>query len=266
MVIQPDDSPGQTPAEPNPAPKRSHRTAWIVGGVGVTVLAIVVVVVIVVVNGGSKSSTSSISGPQSAPAEPPAGYDLSRIAAVANDFPPGFTVTPIPRTVVTQQMVDASTGLGGAGKPVYNPPQCARQPTEIAGAVMQGVTAQGPIGLPGGALPQFVMVFATHSEQPLPASMSAAPTGCDHVSVTINDGSGANGTDEIVSGPTITGVPTLGQKTHWASAPITGQPDDSYIYLAELSDKTQIAVTGNRTDPQLLQDLLVKAVSAIRGQ
>ena len=259
--MEPTDSPGQSPAEPNPSPKRSHRTAWIIGGVVVAVLAIVVVVVIVVVN-GSRSSTSSHGGTQSAPAEPPGGYDISRIAALANDFPPGYTVTPIPRTVLTQKMVDDANGFVGAGKPLFDPPQCAMQHRGnlVEGAVMQGVTAHGPTGLPGRALPQFVMVLATHTEQPIHASKPAP--GCDHVSVTMD---GANGTDERVSGPTITGVPTEGVKTHWVSAPITGQPEDTYIYIALLSNKTLIQVTG-KNDPQLLQDLLVKAVSAIRGQ
>jgi Domain of unknown function (DUF5642) len=193
---------------------------------------------------------------QSVPAEPPGGYDISRIANVANDFPPGFTVAPGRHTVVTQQMVDSLAGLAGGLKPAVDPPQCtpATQGNVVVGTQMQSVSADGP---------QHVAVMATQTAQVNPAS--SVPTGCEHVSLTMNDGSASHGTEDTVTSPTITGIPTYGFKIHWESAPITGEPKDIYKYDAVLSDKTVVGVQGE-SDPQLLQDLLIKAVSAIRGQ
>jgi Domain of unknown function (DUF5642) len=192
----------------------------------------------------------------SAPSEPPGGYDISRIADLADDFPPGFTVAPISHRAVTQQMVDNRDGLAGRLKPLVSPPQCApaTQLNLVVGEQTESLNADGP---------QHVTVMATQSAQVNPASV--VPVGCDQLSLTINDVSGARGTEQRVSSPTIADIPTYGFMIHWETAPIIGGPRDLYKYGAILSDRTVVGVQGE-SDPTLLQKLLVDAVAAIRRQ
>jgi hypothetical protein len=194
-------------------------------------------------------------GTVSAPSEPSGGYDISRIADLSDDFPSEFSVAPISHRVVTQQMVDRGEGVLGRLRPSVSPPQCApaTQSNVVVGERIESLTADGP---------QHVTVIATQSGQMNPASV--VPVGCDQMALTVNDVSGARGTEQKISSPRIAGVPTYGFLIHWETVPLSGGTKDLFKYGAILSDRTVVGVQGE-SDAALLEDLLVKAVSAIRG-
>ena len=71
---------------------------------------------------------------------------------------------------------------------------------------------------------------------------------------------------ERIPAPDIAGATTTGARLTVADP----QEDPDYLYTAALDDRTSIVVMGSADtalDPQrLMADLLVKAVSAVRGQ
>ncbi|WIM87347.1 DUF5642 family protein [Candidatus Mycobacterium wuenschmannii] len=188
------------------------------------------------------------------PAEPPGGYDIGRIANLANQLPPGFTTTEIPRTTLTKEQADSAAGLEKQFAFTFDPPQCNTmlKPTGVeAGSESQGLQAQGP---------QQLMIMAVRTAQPLPDTILGA--GCDRVAFSSQEG--ARGTAERLGGPAIDGVTTAAVKVHldFAVADFS-KTIDRLSYFALLGDKTAVLIDGEK-DPQLLEDLLVKAVAAIR--
>lgn len=259
----PGQPPGVQPYPPSPRPPKGSSTyIWIIGGFTATALVIGLVVALVVMSGGGSNSNTTPADPdtspaaeaQSAPSEPAEGYDISRMANMTADFPSGFNVTKVSHYVVTQQMVDMADAIAGGVKPIVDPPQCvpATHSNVAVDEQMQTIKADGP---------QHIEIIAGQTTQENPASR--VPTDCEHVVLTA--AGGAHGSEDGIPSPTISGVPTYAFKLHWDSAPITGQTKDTYRYVAVLSERTVAGVNGE-SDPELLQDLLVKAVAAIRGQ
>jgi hypothetical protein len=201
----------------------------------------------------SAASTSATSATVSN--EPSGGYDISRISALANQFPPGFTTTPIPRTTLTQQQADSFAGLAKQFPFTFDPPTCAallKRPHILAGTELQGLVATGP---------QRITVVAAQSPQPIENNLGS--DACNHV--TFNAPGSAQGTADRIPGPSIDGVPTVGIKLHLdITLPSLSKSMDQYLYLAVLSNKTGVDLEGE-SDTQLLESLLVKAVTAIRG-
>jgi hypothetical protein len=211
------------------------------------------------------SNSPKANGPQSTPsatkvppatvlAEPPGGYDIGRIANLATQLPPGFTVTQIPRTTLTKEQADSIAGLSKQFAFTFDPAHCntVLKPAGVdAGSVSQGLVAHGP---------QEVTVVAAQSPQAIPDTVVGA--GCSHVTFKSQDT--AQGTADRLPGPAIDGASTSAVKVHLDFAtPTFSKSIDRLTFFAALSDKTAVVVDGE-SNPQLLADLLVKAVAAIR--
>jgi hypothetical protein len=108
-----------------------------------------------------------------------------------------------------------------------------------------------------------IMVAAVKSRDPLP--VATAPAGCDHAAVIRKMGRRQyDSTVKHLPGPSIDGVTTTGTMDVAAAG-----GTKSYVFVGLLSDTVAVAVQGLLPmDPQaedILQDLLVKAVDAIRA-
>lgn len=201
----------------------------------------------------------------------PAGYDITRIDAVANDFPPGFAVTTgLAKTLDDEAIRHA--GIHVLTEATLDPPQCLAAIVPpyadlTAGTVAAGVTANGARG--------GIHVIALRLPQPVTAD--PPPSGCDRVQVT---SAKMTGTAHRITVPAIEGVPTTGVKliesakdddyvfTDGADHLIDDDPD--YLLTAAVDDRTVIVIRGAVDDalnpPQVFSDLLVKAVAAVRGR
>jgi hypothetical protein len=108
-----------------------------------------------------------------------------------------------------------------------------------------------------------IMVAAVKSRDPLP--VATAPAGCDHAAVIRKMGRRQyDSTVKRLPGPSIDGVTTTGTMDMAAAG-----GTKSYVFVGLLSDTVAVTVQGLLPmDPQaedILQDLLVKAVDAIRA-
>ena len=183
-----------------------------------------------------------------------AGIDITRIHQVQNEFPPGYTVKPLPPLTLTQQQVDQLGGLSGTMPFTFDPPQCSAMLKPVAampGARSEGLDAQGA---------EPITVLAVQSPVPGPAQPD---TGCDHVSV--KSPGIAEGTVDRISGPAIDGVDTTGIKIHLTvTRGKLAQSLDRYTFVATLSPTTAVVVQGD-AGPDTLQDILTKSVAALQN-
>lgn len=183
-------------------------------------------------------------------------YDITRIGTVADAFPPGFTVTEIPLTTLTEEQ---AAGLGGISDTLssltFDPPECngmLKSPHVVAGGRTQGVLAEGP---------QEITVMAAESADA--GADAALRTGCDHV--TIRSPGLAEGTIDRIPSPDIDGVTTAGLRSHLdVTLGEHTQTLGRIAFLAPLDERTAVMVLG-AADPALLSDLLVQGVAAVRG-
>jgi hypothetical protein len=203
----------------------------------------------------SSSAPSASPTPLALPAEPPGGYDISRIAQLANEFPPDFKVSPIGPITLTQEQADRLVGAMKKVGSTANPPQCAvalKQPNVLAGSKVQGFAARGP---------QELMVAAAHAAQPVPTYVPV--DACKHM--TFNEPGKLQGTVDHLPSPPIDGVTVIVLKVHLeVTEGGESKTVDQYQYQAPLSDQTGIEVMGE-SDPQMLEGLLTKAITAVRG-
>ena len=139
---------------------------------------------------------------------------------------------------------------------IYDPPQCGAVMSKsthlVAGSQIQGVAVRKP---------QEIVILAVES----PSAVIDPPqvAGCDRVTFTVPDK--LKGSAERIPGPPIAGVKTTGTKTHMdLTTPEGPKSEDETTFRAELSDRVEIAV-GGKADPARLEDLLNKAVVAVRG-
>lgn len=196
---------------------------------------------------------------QNPAAEPsPAPYDISRVGAVADDFPQGFTAQAHPAKTLGQSDIDGSAVAAFTDAQV-DPSQCRSvvippnvDPT--VGTEAAGVIGQGDQG----------NMYVVALRSPNPVAVEAEPAGCDRISLAGSPE--ATGTVERIPAPAIAGVTTTGVKLS-----VEGPEEDpDYLYTAALDDRTSVVVMGSadaQLDPQrLMSDLLIKAVSAVRGQ
>lgn len=212
---------------------------------------------------GGKPQDSSSSSPTFDPfatstavsAGPPSGYDISRIAQLANAFPPDFTVEPIGPMTLTQEQAEGFAGMIKKLASTFKPPHCAealQHPTAIAGGVMQGFAAHGP---------QEIVVAAAQSPQPVPVVVP--PESCKHV--TFNEPGKAQGSVDHIAALPIAGATVVGLKVHTEiTEPGESKTVDRYQYQASLSDRVAVMLSG-ASDPPLLEGILAKAVAAVRG-
>jgi hypothetical protein len=199
----------------------------------------------------------------SAPPHPPssstagAAYDISRVDNVRNDFPPDFTVDVHPSRTLNRHDLGSSDIDPFAGAKI-DPPHCglaiippnAKLSIGTQVAAVSGHADRGIIEVDALRLPK-------------PIAPGPPPAGCDKV--TLSGSPEVSGTAERVPAPTIDGVTTTAIKTTAA-----GEEDPEYLFTAALDEQTTVMVTGN-TDAELnphqvMSDLLVKAVSAVRGR
>jgi Domain of unknown function (DUF5642) len=209
-------------------------------------------------DGQPRPAGSPASAPTSAasPAGPPAGYDISRIAQLANEFPPGYSVSPVGPITLSQEQADSFVGMVKKLGSTFEPRQCAevlKHPTALAGSTIQGFQASGP---------QQIMVAAAQTAQPVPSVVP--PAECDHV--TFNDPGKVQGTVDRLPPPAIDGATVVVVKVH-VEATDSGisKTLDQYQYQATLNDRTGVDVSGE-SDTHLLESLLGKAVMAVRGR
>lgn len=192
-------------------------------------------------------------------AEPsPAPYDISRVDAIKDDFPAGFTVQAHPAKTLGEQDIGGSA-VAAFTDATVEPPQCRSVviPPYVdpkAGTEAAGVIGQGDQGN--------MYVVALRSPNPIAAGDD--PAGCNRIS--LSGSPEATGTVERIPAPAIAGATTTGVKLSVADP----EEDPDYLYTAALDDRTSIVVmgsAGDQLDPQrLMSDLLVKAVDAVRGQ
>lgn len=192
-------------------------------------------------------------------AEPsPAPYDISRVDAVTDDFPQGFTAEAHPAKTLGQSDIDGSAVAAFTDAQV-DPPQCRSvvippyaDPT--VGTEAAGVIGQGDRG----------NMYVVALRSPNAVAAAADPEGCDRIS--LSGSPEATGTVERIPAPAISGVTTTGVKLSVADP----AEDPDYLYTAALDERTSVVVMGSadaQLDPQrVMSDLLVKAVSAVRGQ
>jgi hypothetical protein len=205
--------------------------------------------------GGSHGSQPS--GQPASSSSSAVHYDISRVNNVKSDVPAAFETAPGAPTTLTQDDIDNARVIPFT-KAAYDPPQC--RALVIPPYVEPVVGAQAAILSAEGERGEFFVV-AMRLPHAVPAS--PPPAGCDHVAMSGSDES--TGTAESVPAPRIDGVTTTGVKLK----PATDKTPGGYVYTAALEDQTSVAVMGGADEAlkpqQLLSDLLVKAVAAVRG-
>lgn len=196
--------------------------------------------------------------PAGAAAQDAAPYDISRVDAVKDDFPEGFTAQAHPAKTLGEQDI-AGSGVAAFTDARVDPPQCRaavipRYADPTVGTQAAGVIAQGDQG----------NMYVVALRSPNPVAAEDLPAGCDRIS--LSGSPQATGTVERIPAPGIAGATTTGAKLTVEDP----QEDPDYLYTAALDDRTSVVVMGSADaalDPQrLMSDLLVKAVAAVRGQ
>jgi hypothetical protein len=229
-----------------------------------TLAYLTVALVIVVLSGCARAvdgtpvaAHGSSSGAKSSPGQPVKDYDISRLSKLQTEFPPGFShVETMP--VATLGPIANKFSSVGIGQVVsVTPPGCR--------SLLQPVTppSDAQFTMVAGVGKGAIMVGAVKSRDPLP--VTTAPAGCDHAAVIRKMGRRQyDSTVRHLPGPSIDGVTTTGTMDTAAVG-----ASKSYVFVALLSDTVAVAVQGLLPgDPQAedtLQDLLVKAVDAIRA-
>lgn len=220
-----------------------------------TVARVVAAILIVLGAAGGTTACGTTAATRPEAGDPAPGIDISRIDDVRDDFPAGFTVRAGRSRTFTAGDI-ARTGINTLTESTLHPAHCL--PAIIPpyadisiGTVAAGVTGRGAQG--------GVQVTALRLPRPVPAT--APPAGCDLVAITAAPA--VTGAAEAVPLPAIAGATTRGVKLSAA-----GQTEPDYILTAALDDQTTVVVRGNLAaalnPPQLLSNLLVKAVAAVR--
>jgi hypothetical protein len=187
-------------------------------------------------------------------------YNLARLSDLEDDMPPGFI--PFPSEVRKLQHVLVA-GVGSVvsnGKPYITvPSECSillKPVNGEAGADSSGFRADG----------QDSRGISVGADMPVTVPAAIPATGCDRMTYRVEDDRRATtGTAERIAAPVVEGAATYALKIT-----VDGFPDPEYFYAAILDDRVFVDVQA-RLAPDyaaepLLPDLLVKAVTAIRGQ
>lgn len=204
---------------------------------------------------GPTDSPAAQPPPESSSTPAPAGYDVSRVSGVKGDFPPGFDVQTEPEKTLSQQDIDNS-GIGAFTGAAVGPPQCRAMLIPPNAEPSVGTRAAG---VHGSGDQGNMFVVALTLPQPVTAG---APPDCAHASV--SGGPEVTGTAEPVPAPHIDGATTTGVKL------TVSDQDPDFIFTAALDSQTSVIAMGTAdadlNPQQVLSDLLVKAVGAVRGQ
>jgi hypothetical protein len=213
----------------------------------------------VVLSGCSSSTTGPAKTPTSS-VEESAGYDLSRLAEVKDDFPPDFTPSPFEVAKLDPAYVDQVGAVVSYGKPfTVDPQQCRALLKPVDGRIgadTNGSRVDGPNK----------QSIAVNADAPVTVPAEIPATNCDRMTFDVkNDAVRTRGTAERITAPIIDGAVTEALQIQ-----IDGYPDAEYYYAAIVDNRLYVNVAA-RLNPSfdaqpLLPDLLVKAVAAVRGR
>jgi hypothetical protein len=189
--------------------------------------------------------------------KPVTDYDISRLSTLQSEFPPGFDRVQAMPVATLGPAADKFSNIGIGDVVNVDPPNCrsmlqpVRPPRDAQFTMVAGIGGEGAI-----------MVGAVKSSDPLPET--TAPAGCDHAVVTQKiSRRQVKSTVTRLPGPAIDGVTTTGSMDVGVLGGIK-----SYVFTGSLSDRVAVAVQGllpgSPHAEDILQDLLVKAVNAIR--
>ena len=209
------------------------------------------------VEGTPVAAHGSSSGARSSPGQPVKDYDINRLSKLQTEFPSGFSHIEAMPVTTLGPAADKFSSVGIGQVVSVDPPRCQSLLQPVTPSRDAQFTMVAGVG--NGA----IMVGAVKSRGPLP--VTTAPAGCDHAAVIRKMGRRQyDSTVKHLPGPSIEGVTTTGTM----DVATAGGPK-SYVFVGLLSDTVAIAVQGLLPgDPQAedtLQDLLVKAVDAIRA-
>lgn len=213
-----------------------------------------------VVLSGCSSSTTGLARTPTSSVEESAGYDLSRLAEVKDDFPPDFTPSPFEVAKLDPAYVDQVGAVVSYGKPfTVDPQQCRALLKPVDGRIgadTNGSRVDGPNN----------QSIAVNADAPVTVPAEIPATNCDRMTFDVkNDAVRTRGTAERITAPIIDGAVTEALQIQ-----IDGYPDVEYYYAAIVDNRLYVSVAA-RLNPSfdaqpLLPDLLVKAVAAVRGR
>jgi hypothetical protein len=213
-----------------------------------------------VVLSGCSSSTTGLARTPTSSVEESAGYDLSRLAEVKDDFPPDFTPSPFEVAKLDPAYVDQVGAVVSYGKPfTVDPQQCRALLKPVDGRIgadTNGSRVDGPNN----------QSIAVNADAPVTVPAEIPATNCDRMTFDVkNDAVRTRGTAERITAPIIDGAVTEALQIQ-----IDGYPDAEYYYAAIVDNRLYVSVAA-RLNPSfdaqpLLPDLLVKAVAAVRGR
>ncbi|MET0701215.1 MAG: DUF5642 family protein [Mycobacterium sp.] len=222
---------------------------------------LVVGLVVVVLAAGCAQPAGPVASPSKAAEESPAGarpVDPTRIKRVRGDLPPGYEVAD----------VDAAASIAGfwGFKPGWaaEPPQCAALVDPVGGPrSAQGLSGSGPGGI-------IYVVVATAPSGPV-ALDPALLADCGQWTMSFGRSAA---TVSLVDAPRVEGADTVGMATAIRTVVESGTETDAQAqtfssYLGEHFVFVTLVTDPGSPDPPLppgfAADLLVKAVSALRG-
>lgn len=186
--------------------------------------------------------------------------DVSRIADLEDDLPPGFIPGPTEPIKLRHELVDSVGTVVSYGKPfTVDPPQCRPLLKPV-----DGQAGADSMHIRGDDVEKRSIAVGAVVPVTLPAETPSA--GCERMTYEVDHGAvPTSGTVERIPAPTIEGATTIALKIQ-----VNGFPDVEYSYGAILDGSAYVDVQArlapNSQAATLLPDLLVKAVAAVRGQ
>lgn len=184
--------------------------------------------------------------------------DLAGLTQLEDDMPQGFVPYPSEVRKLQQIYVAGVGSVVSGGKPfTVAPPECQALLKPVQGEVGAdtiGVRADGPQrrGISVGA------------DSPVSVPAELPQDGCDRMTYTVpDDDNPRTGTAERIDAPVIDGATTFALKIT-----TDGYTDPEYFYAAIFDDvyiHVDAQLAPNFAAQPLLPDLLVKAVSSVRG-
>jgi hypothetical protein len=183
-------------------------------------------------------------------------YDIGRLSKLKNEFQAGFAVQTMP-VATLGQATDKFSNIGVGDIIAVHPQKCQLLLQPVRPPRDAQFTLVGGIGK--GA----IMVSAVKSPDPLPQTTASA--GCGHAVVARKIARRQfKSTVTRLPGPSIDGVTTTGSMDVAAVGAAK-----SYVFAGFLSDTVAVVAQGvlpwNPHAEDILQDMLVKAVDAIRA-
>jgi Domain of unknown function (DUF5642) len=192
--------------------------------------------------------------------EPVDPFDVSRIADLKSDFPPGFIPGPTQPVKVQHQFVDSIGTVVSYGKTfTVDPPQCRALLKPV-----EGQAGADSMHIRGDNVDEQSISVGAVTPVTVPTEIPSA--GCERMTYKVEGGAvPTSGTVERISAPTVEGATTIALKVQ-----VNGFPNVEYSYAAILDGRDYVDVQA-RLAPEIeagtvLPGLFVKAVNAVRRQ